>query len=175
MRLWEVLWTGLRCRNFQLLVALAILENERLMLIENKFGLNEILKHINDLAMHIDVEKMLKRAEGMYLQLANVPDLRDEVRAVLGLPLLYAQKSNSSSDSGGGAGRHRNRQSKSNSSSRSSSPFAQLPSIVSSASQRNRALQPHLSSSGDAGSAAAPRSRYVHATEEIDMGHILLT
>jgi len=46
-RLWEVLWTGEPCPNFHLLVAAAILDQERATIMENKFGFTEILK-VND-------------------------------------------------------------------------------------------------------------------------------
>jgi hypothetical protein len=44
MRLWEVLWSGLPCENFHLLVCVAILETEKQTLIENNYGFTEILK-----------------------------------------------------------------------------------------------------------------------------------
>lgn len=44
MYLWEVLWTGLPCQNFHLLICVAILETEKTVLIENNYGFTEILK-----------------------------------------------------------------------------------------------------------------------------------
>ena len=44
MRLWEVLWSGLPCDNFHLLVCVAILETEKQALMENNYGFTEILK-----------------------------------------------------------------------------------------------------------------------------------
>lgn len=44
MRLWEVLWTGLPCQNFHLLICIAILETEKEILMENNYGFCEILK-----------------------------------------------------------------------------------------------------------------------------------
>lgn len=44
MRLWEVLWTGLPCDNFHLLVCVAILETEKETLMNNNYGFTEILK-----------------------------------------------------------------------------------------------------------------------------------
>lgn len=43
-RLWEVFWTDLPCRNFHLLFCVAILDSQMNTIIENKFGLTEILK-----------------------------------------------------------------------------------------------------------------------------------
>lgn len=44
MKLWEVLWTDLPCKNFHLLICAAILNTERNVLMENHYGLTEILK-----------------------------------------------------------------------------------------------------------------------------------
>lgn len=44
MRLWEVIWTGLPCKNFHLLLCVAILDTEKHVLIENNYGFTEILK-----------------------------------------------------------------------------------------------------------------------------------
>lgn len=46
MELWEVLWTGLPCSNFHLLVGIAILDKEMNRFIENEYGFTEILKVI---------------------------------------------------------------------------------------------------------------------------------
>ena len=42
--LWEVLWTGIPCRSFLLLFCVAILDAQTDVIIENRFGLTEILK-----------------------------------------------------------------------------------------------------------------------------------
>jgi hypothetical protein len=44
LRLWEILWTDLPCKNFHLLICAAILDTEKNMLIENNYGFTEILK-----------------------------------------------------------------------------------------------------------------------------------
>lgn len=44
MKLWEILWTGLPCKNFHLLFCAAILDTEKTVLIENRYGFTEILK-----------------------------------------------------------------------------------------------------------------------------------
>lgn len=44
MQLWEVLWTGLPCQNFHLLICVSILEAEKTTLMENGYGFTEILK-----------------------------------------------------------------------------------------------------------------------------------
>uniref|UniRef100_A0A0R3RVK5 TBC1 domain family member 15 n=1 Tax=Elaeophora elaphi TaxID=1147741 RepID=A0A0R3RVK5_9BILA len=74
MRLWEVLWTDLPCSNFHLLICVAILDQQMNFIIENKFGLTEILKHVNDLSMHIDLNDTLTSAEAIFHQLAASQD-----------------------------------------------------------------------------------------------------
>lgn len=44
LHLWEVLWTGLPCQNFHLLISISILETEKNTLMENNYGFTEILK-----------------------------------------------------------------------------------------------------------------------------------
>ncbi|XP_003744067.2 TBC1 domain family member 17 [Galendromus occidentalis] len=83
-RLWEVLWTGLPCQNFHLLFCVAILEEEKIRITENNFGLTEILKHINDMCYKIALEDNLIRAEQLYFQLLEVP----KVATILGLESL---------------------------------------------------------------------------------------
>ncbi|CAL8088442.1 unnamed protein product [Orchesella dallaii] len=87
--LWEALWTGLPGPNFHLFIGLSILEQHSTTIMENKFGLSEILRHVNDLAMRIDLELTLTRAEAMYLQVSppEVTDkLPNKLRVILGLP-----------------------------------------------------------------------------------------
>ncbi|XP_076304526.1 TBC1 domain family member 15-like isoform X1 [Tachypleus tridentatus] len=85
MRLWEVLWTGLPCRNFHLLICLAILDAEKNTLMENQFGLPEILKHINDMSYKINPEEVLCRAESIYLQLSQCQHLPQSLQDILGI------------------------------------------------------------------------------------------
>ncbi|OAD55231.1 TBC1 domain family member 15 [Eufriesea mexicana] len=89
MKLWEILWTDLPCKNFHLLLCVAILDTERNVLMENRYGLTEILKHINDLSHHIELPWTLSKAEGIYYQLMSVADrLPDNVRVIIGLEPL---------------------------------------------------------------------------------------
>lgn len=69
LRLWEVVWTGLPCRNFLLLVCVALLEDEKSAIVENNFGFNEILKHVNDMAFRFDLDHALKKAESIWLKI----------------------------------------------------------------------------------------------------------
>uniref|UniRef100_A0AAY4BL03 Rab-GAP TBC domain-containing protein n=1 Tax=Denticeps clupeoides TaxID=299321 RepID=A0AAY4BL03_9TELE len=71
LRLWEVMWTGLPCQNFHLLMCCAILDSEKQKIMDERYGFNEILKHVNELAMKLHVEEILCQAEALCLQLKN--------------------------------------------------------------------------------------------------------
>ncbi|RVE54720.1 hypothetical protein evm_000487 [Chilo suppressalis] len=97
-QLWEVLWTGLPCSNFHLLICVAILDAERDSLISRDCGFTEILKHVNDLSMCLDVDRILSSAEGIYHQVVSAPDLNDQIRVILGLPPVGATSSTQGND-----------------------------------------------------------------------------
>ncbi|KAL8575545.1 hypothetical protein ACOMHN_059609 [Nucella lapillus] len=99
-RLWEVLWTDLPCQNFHLIFSLAILDSEKSTLIENKFGFTEILKHINDISLTIPMEEMLKKAEGIFLQMKQYKKLPPAVKEILGLQPPSPPESSGSSAAG---------------------------------------------------------------------------
>uniref|UniRef100_A0A665VL23 TBC1 domain family member 15 n=1 Tax=Echeneis naucrates TaxID=173247 RepID=A0A665VL23_ECHNA len=86
LRLWEVMWTGLPCQNFHLLICCAILDSEKQKIMEENYGFNEILKHINELSMKLDVEEILQKAEGICLQVRGCKDLPAPVSNILGFP-----------------------------------------------------------------------------------------
>ncbi|WKX96871.1 hypothetical protein Q1695_012932 [Nippostrongylus brasiliensis] len=73
-KLWEVLWTGQPCPNFLLLICIAILDAECNTIIANKFGLTEILKHVNDLSMHLVLDDVMTAAEAIFHQLSASQD-----------------------------------------------------------------------------------------------------
>ncbi|XP_069347397.1 TBC1 domain family member 15 isoform X5 [Eulemur rufifrons] len=85
LRLWEVIWTELPCKNFHLLLCCAILESEKQQIMEKHYGFNEILKHINELSMKIDVEDTLCKAEAISLQMVKCKELPQAVCEILGL------------------------------------------------------------------------------------------
>ncbi|XP_048847580.1 TBC1 domain family member 17 isoform X2 [Brienomyrus brachyistius] len=85
LTLWEVMWTGLPCDNFHLLMACSILESQRGELIGSDHDFNTILKHINDLTMKLDLQSLLRGAEAIFRQLQACKELPVKVQEVLGL------------------------------------------------------------------------------------------
>ncbi|XP_024081498.1 TBC1 domain family member 17-like [Cimex lectularius] len=85
MSLWELLWTGLPCSNFHLLICVAILDKEKNFLLNGNFGFTEILKHINELAYNMNLEDILVRATAIFKQLEASTSLTVSTRRVLGL------------------------------------------------------------------------------------------
>ncbi|XP_063783525.1 TBC1 domain family member 15 [Pseudophryne corroboree] len=85
LQVWEVMWTDLPCQNFHLLICCAILESEKKQIMERNYGFNEILKHINELSMKLDVNDVLCKAEAISLQMMKCKDLTSAVCEVLGL------------------------------------------------------------------------------------------
>ncbi|XP_061750677.1 TBC1 domain family member 15 isoform X1 [Nerophis ophidion] len=83
LRLWEVMWTGLPCQNFHLLLCCAILDAEKAKIMEENYGFSEILKHINELSMKLDVEEILHKAESIWLQINKCQDLPHSVVTIL--------------------------------------------------------------------------------------------
>lgn len=84
LTLWEVLWTKLPCINFHLIFSVAILDDQMNIFIAHQYEFNEILKHVNELSMQIDLTAILKRAEAIYLQIKAAEHLTDDVRQIIG-------------------------------------------------------------------------------------------
>lgn len=84
MSLWEVLWTGLPCINFHLLVSVAILDDQMDQIITCRYEFTDILKHVNELSFKIDYRHILAKAEAIYLQIKAAEQLTDEVRIIIG-------------------------------------------------------------------------------------------
>ncbi|KAM6973090.1 TBC1 domain family member 15 [Aplochiton taeniatus] len=84
LRLWEVMWTGLPSQNFHLLVCCAVLDAEKQKIMDENFGFNEILKHINELSMKLDIEEILQKSEAICLQIKSCKDLPHSVSDILG-------------------------------------------------------------------------------------------
>lgn len=90
--LWESLWTGVPCQNFQLFVTLAILEQESQTIIENELNCAQILKHANDLAMSINLRYTLELAEAIYVQIRDSESLTNKVRVIIGLEPIDSEE-----------------------------------------------------------------------------------
>lgn len=86
-RLWEVLWTDLPCKNFHLLICVAILLMKKDDIMANGYGFNEILKFVNDLSLRIDLDQTLIFAEGLYMQLSSFKNLPSPICEMIGLPV----------------------------------------------------------------------------------------
>ncbi|KAJ1526930.1 hypothetical protein ONE63_008478 [Megalurothrips usitatus] len=99
MRLWEVFWSDLPCPNFHLLFCAAILDSEKELLYSHHAGFTEILKHVNELSLRIDLDSTLCKAEGLYAQLISIEsDLPDAVRTIIGLEPLNPVQGDSEDD-----------------------------------------------------------------------------
>uniref|UniRef100_A0A8C2WVY4 TBC1 domain family member 15 n=1 Tax=Cyclopterus lumpus TaxID=8103 RepID=A0A8C2WVY4_CYCLU len=85
LTMWEVIWSGLPCDNFHLLIACSILVSQRGELIGSDHDFNTILKHINELTMKLDLQTVLRGAEAIFLQLTQCKELPLKVQQVLGL------------------------------------------------------------------------------------------
>ena len=66
----QVLWTEQPCPRFLLLCCAATLDQQSATIMENRFGLTEILKHVNDMSMHHSLDEMLTSAEAIFHQLS---------------------------------------------------------------------------------------------------------
>lgn len=65
MRLWEVLWTHYLSEHFHLYVCVAILKRYRSKIIGEKMDFDTLLKFINELSGHIDLDTVLRDAEAL--------------------------------------------------------------------------------------------------------------
>nr|XP_018900502.1 PREDICTED: TBC1 domain family member 15 [Bemisia tabaci] len=92
MTIWEAFWTGIPGPNFHLFVGLAILDTEKSAIMDSHSNFAETLKHINELAMKIDVNSTLSKADAIYRQLlAAEVSLPDPIRTILGLEPLQKE------------------------------------------------------------------------------------
>lgn len=90
--LWEVLWTCLPCMNFHLFVSVAILDDQQDIFIDRKYEFNEILKHVNELSLAIDLKSTLEKAEAIYLQIKTMENINDEIRKIIGEEPIEQEK-----------------------------------------------------------------------------------
>lgn len=65
MRLWEVLWTYYLSEHLHLYVCVAILKKHRNKIIGEEMDFDTLLKFINELSGHIDLDSTLRDAEAL--------------------------------------------------------------------------------------------------------------
>ncbi|KAF5482208.1 hypothetical protein F2P56_002797 [Juglans regia] len=65
MRLWEVLWTHYLSEHFHLYVCVAILKRYRNRIMGEQMDFDTLLKFINELSGHIDLDSVLRDAEAL--------------------------------------------------------------------------------------------------------------
>lgn len=99
MLLWEVLWTEMPCKNFHLLICVAVLDRDKSIIMENNFTFTEILAHVNGLSGKLEVDYLLTEGEAIFRQLENTPDLKPSVKYILGLAQEEVDGSLSDADS----------------------------------------------------------------------------
>merc|ERR1712226_1049752 len=71
-RLWEIMWTGLPCRNFVLLIACAILLKERAYITENDLSFTDILKYVNGLSEKMDIDEIVATGCALFKMLERL-------------------------------------------------------------------------------------------------------
>lgn len=65
MRLWEVLWTHYLSEHFHLYMCVAILKKYRSKIVREQMDFDTLLKFINDLSGHINLDDIIKDAEAL--------------------------------------------------------------------------------------------------------------
>ncbi|GMN59949.1 hypothetical protein TIFTF001_029039 [Ficus carica] len=65
MRLWEVLWTHYLSEHLHLYVCVAILKRQRNKIISERMDFDTLLRFINELSGHIDLDAVLRDAEAL--------------------------------------------------------------------------------------------------------------
>ncbi|GME80381.1 unnamed protein product [Ambrosiozyma monospora] len=91
MVLWEVLWTNYRSSQFILFFALAILEKNSKIVINNLKQFDQILRYMNDLSGRLDVNDLLIRAELLFLKFKQMVQLIDRKNDGAGFSQLSNQ------------------------------------------------------------------------------------
>ncbi|KAH3671616.1 hypothetical protein OGAPHI_000319 [Ogataea philodendri] len=88
MRLWEVLWTNYYSSQFVIFFALAILEKNSKIIINTLNQFDQILKFMNDLSGHLELDDLLIRAELLFLKFRQMVELVDRRNANTGANAL---------------------------------------------------------------------------------------
>jgi len=77
--LWEVFLTNYYHKDFPLFFALAILIQERSLILEQKLGFDGILRHLTELADQLDHMSLLGKTSSLYLNFEKNTD--DEIKS----------------------------------------------------------------------------------------------
>lgn len=88
LTLWEVLWTGRPCANYHLLISVAVLDEQAAVIMDRNYEFTEVLKHVNELSLQLNLDRILANAEAIYYQVINAAHLTDEVRQILGMEVV---------------------------------------------------------------------------------------
>lgn len=67
LRLWEVLWTHYLSEHFHLYICVAILKRHRRKIMDEQLEFDTLLKFINDLSGHIELDSTLRDTEALCL------------------------------------------------------------------------------------------------------------
>lgn len=81
LRLWESLWTDFYSSQFHLFVAVAILEKHRDFIMDHLEHFDEVLKYVNDLSGHIELQETLVRAEALFKRFEKTVEAVDRRNA----------------------------------------------------------------------------------------------
>lgn len=83
LRLWEVLWTDYLSSQFILFVALAILDKNKDVIMTHLKQFDEVLKYMNELSMHMNLEDILTRAELLFRKFEKTIDMIDKKKQLI--------------------------------------------------------------------------------------------
>ncbi|EDV19733.1 uncharacterized protein TRIADDRAFT_38489 [Trichoplax adhaerens] len=86
MLLWEVLWSQRLSQHFLLFICLAIIMNQKQVIVSNNYGFNEIIKHVNELALKLNLEDILKKAETMFIQVKRCKTMPSNIKELTETP-----------------------------------------------------------------------------------------
>lgn len=75
--LWEILWTDYFSSQYHLFVALAVLSDNKRIIMQNLLRFDEVLKYMNDLQGNMNLHDLLVRAELLFLRFRRTIDLID--------------------------------------------------------------------------------------------------
>lgn len=81
LTLWETMWTGYLSGQWQLFIALAVLEQHRGVILEHLRGFDEVLKFVNELSGSINCAQVRARAEALFRRFQKTVELVDRKAA----------------------------------------------------------------------------------------------